>query len=433
MWTFCVSRVNSSMSASRHFFLVIEGLDGTGKSEVSRHLARMLRGTMGERVLLTFEPHDPSAAGLFIRQALTRRIRTSSRALALAYALNRVDHNERAIQPFLDADGARVVICDRYYLSSLVYQSSASQSMEAVLALNAAARRPDLTLFLSASARTCYERIRARAGDRELFDTNLAAMRTRYDEAIAFLQARGEPIIEVSAEGDLPTVLNRTIDALRTHGPDWLDMQRILLAEFHPDLDSDADARIDYPGMIAALTADLLPIADKRGLKSAMNELKKRVTAEIERMSAGQLGALLLLELESAGYQRGERLPWTDANAYALEFPLPAVGLNQRGVLLLMRDSGRYGAITRKLQEIADENADLGLMADFVIVLDPAPLHSPPAFQYRRDFTPRLFPNTRIVGRAELLAYLWSSVSSQFINTLDQPLHAAAHALVMAL
>jgi dTMP kinase len=421
------------MSASQHFFLVIEGLDGTGKSEVSRHLARMLRETMGDRVLLTFEPHDPSAAGLFIRQALSRRIKTSSRALALAYALNRVDHNERAIQPFLDAEGARVVICDRYYLSSLVYQSSAAQPMEAVLALNAAARRPDLTLFLSASARTCYERIRARAGDRELFDDNLAAMRARYDEAIAFLRARGETIIEVSAEGDLPTVLNRAIDALREHAPPWLDMQRILLAESHPDLDSDFDARIDYLGMIAALTADLLPIPDKRSLKSALNELKRRVTAEIERMSAAQLGALLLLELESAGYQRGGRLPWRDAIAYALEFPLPAVGLMQRGVLLLMPVSGRYGAITRKLQEIADENADLGLLADFAIVLDPAPLQSPPIFQYRRDFSPRLFPNTRIVGRADLLAYLWSTVSSHFINSLDQPLHAAAQALVMAL
>lgn len=417
------------MSAGQHFFLVIEGLDGTGKSEVSRHLARMLRQTMGERALLTFEPHDPSAAGLFIRQVLTRRVKSSARGLALAYALNRVDHNERAIQPFLDADGARVVISDRYYLSSLVYQSSDEQPMEAILALNSAARRPDLTLFLSASARTCYERIRARAGDRELFDNKLNVMRAKYTDAIAFLRQRGEQIIEVSAEDDLPTVLNRVVDALRDHGPGWLEMQRILIAQAHPDLDTYADAQIDYPGMIAALTADLPPANDKRSLRSAINELKKRVSAEIERMSAAQLGALLMVELAQAGYQRGDRLPWTDIPAYALDFTLPRVEIAQGGALLLMRESGRYGALTRKLQELEERAPELGVLADFAIILDPAPLGSPPPFQYRRDYAPRLFPNVRIVGRADLFGWLWEEALEHYTAALEEPLRALAQTI----
>ena len=69
------------------FFLVIEGLDGSGKSEISRRLTALLRATMGDRVMLTFEPHDPSAAGLFIRQVLTRKIEATPRTLALAASL----------------------------------------------------------------------------------------------------------------------------------------------------------------------------------------------------------------------------------------------------------------------------------------------------------------------------------------------------------
>jgi len=42
------------------FFFVIEGLDGSGKTEVARRVAHVLRQTHGDDVTLTFEPHDPS-------------------------------------------------------------------------------------------------------------------------------------------------------------------------------------------------------------------------------------------------------------------------------------------------------------------------------------------------------------------------------------
>lgn len=209
------------------FFLVIEGLDGSGKSEVSRRLAAMVRKAIGERVLLTYEPNDPSAAGVFIRDVLAHKIQTSPRALALAYALNRADHTIRVINPFLnditDQDGIqRIVICDRYYLSSLVYQSLPPLSMEAVWQINADARKPDLILFMDASADTCYARMGKRGGERELFDTNLAARRGHYMQSITFLRERDHRIVEIDADPDLPEVLNNVVDALKVHGPDWL-------------------------------------------------------------------------------------------------------------------------------------------------------------------------------------------------------------------
>src|SRR5579871_5521612 len=102
-----------------HFFLVLEGLDGSGKSEISRRLAEQIGKQIGaDRVLLTFEPHDPSAAGQYIRDVLAKRITISARTLALAFALNRADHNERMIAPFLHDGDHRVVICDRYVMRS---------------------------------------------------------------------------------------------------------------------------------------------------------------------------------------------------------------------------------------------------------------------------------------------------------------------------
>ncbi len=141
-----------------HFFLVFEGLDGSGKSAICTRLAAHLAARCGtERVLHSFEPHDPSAAGGFIRDALAKRIATSTRTLALAFALNRMDHNERVITPFLQSGDERIVLCDRYILSSLVYQgmAGADLSIEAVAALNVGVRMPDLTLFLDATPEVC--------------------------------------------------------------------------------------------------------------------------------------------------------------------------------------------------------------------------------------------------------------------------------------
>ncbi|MFQ3567621.1 MAG: dTMP kinase [Aggregatilineales bacterium] len=208
------------------FFLVLEGLDGSGKSAIARRLAALLNEALAGRALPTFEPHDDSAAGTFIREVLAKRIPATPRTLALAFALNRADHNTRVIGPFLEQGGQRVVVCDRYYLSSLVYQSTETLSMEEVLALNVEARRPDLTLFLDASPQSCYARMGLRGGDRELYEHGLAEQRAKYRRAIALLRARGEAIIAIDADPPLIEVLNQAIDALNAHAPVWMQLAR---------------------------------------------------------------------------------------------------------------------------------------------------------------------------------------------------------------
>ena len=51
-----------------NLFIVIEGLDGSGKTEISRRLTQILEQNprYEGKVKLTFEPHDPSCAGVYI-------------------------------------------------------------------------------------------------------------------------------------------------------------------------------------------------------------------------------------------------------------------------------------------------------------------------------------------------------------------------------
>ena len=212
-----------------HFFAVLEGLDGSGKSEIARRLSDLLRASLGaNHVLQTYEPHNPSAAGEFCRDVLARRITVSARTLALAFALNRADHHERVITPFMAAGAHRVVVCDRCTMSSLVYQSTGGQTIDDVWELNKAALVPDLTLFLDADPDTCYARIGARQGsDRELFEERLVETRAKYFTVIDLLRSRGQQIAIIDANGTVEQVLDHAIAALNQAAPAWMRLERI--------------------------------------------------------------------------------------------------------------------------------------------------------------------------------------------------------------
>lgn len=206
-----------------NYFIVIEGLDGSGKTEMSRRFQSALQDRLGkDKVLLTYEPQNEMCAGDFLRDALARRIQpVKNWTLALAFAANRADHNTRVINPFLTQDQA-VVICDRYYLSSLVYQSSGQRPYADVMELNSSARPPDLILFFNASNEVCYRRMDKREKDQEMFEDKLEQLRDKYREAIEFLRSKGQKVIIINADEDMASVLQQMLDALAAHAPTWL-------------------------------------------------------------------------------------------------------------------------------------------------------------------------------------------------------------------
>lgn len=204
-----MNELQDNTMAKSSLFIVIEGLDGSGKTSVARELVRTLEQETDGPVKLTYEPHDPSCAGLFIRQVLTKEIRNDSpRVLALAFAANRLDHCDRDINPWLDGGEGRIVVCDRYYLSSLVYQSDDDFPFGSVMEINRFARKPDVTFFISVSDQVCYERMKVRNQPQELFEENLSHSRKKYGEAIEYLRkTRGERIVEVDGNGSVAAVV----------------------------------------------------------------------------------------------------------------------------------------------------------------------------------------------------------------------------------
>ena len=194
-------------------FIAVEGTDGSGISTQ----AALLRDWMVKQeleVLLTKEP-TTGPIGSVIRQALTRRIEFGSEEImTLLFAADRLDHQFNEIEPNLKESVN--VISDRYYLSSLAYQSE-YQSMDWIWQLNVHARKPDLIVYLDVPPRIVEKRMARKRWALELYEAtdNLIKVRERFECGIKLLTAEGITVVRVDGTRPIPDVANDIIDQVR--------------------------------------------------------------------------------------------------------------------------------------------------------------------------------------------------------------------------
>lgn len=137
-------------TTKRGFFLTFEGPEGSGKSTQLRMLGKRLRG-MNRAVLETAEPGG-TPIGTQIRRVLldAKNQELCPTAELLLMFAARAQNVDQAILPAL-AEG-RVVLCDRFTDSTLVYQGAArGLGSELVYEVDRIACRglvPDLTLLI---------------------------------------------------------------------------------------------------------------------------------------------------------------------------------------------------------------------------------------------------------------------------------------------
>src|SRR5665648_190988 len=148
-------------------FIVIEGLDGSGKTTQAKFLAKKLEKT--HKVLLTAEP-SLSKIGTFIREdCLHEDNRLPTEAEALLFAADRIEHMYSEVKPALD-DG-KLVICDRYIYSSLAYQGNAGLSLDWIKTINARALQPDFSFFIDVAPEKVIERLQRKKSIMETLET----------------------------------------------------------------------------------------------------------------------------------------------------------------------------------------------------------------------------------------------------------------------
>ena len=143
------------------YFITFEGGEGTGKTTIINYLNEYLINK-GYSVIKTREPGGIDIAEQ-IRSIIldVKNTKMDYRTEALLYAASRTQHLAERVIPALKED--KIVLCDRYLDSSLVYQGIArGLGIENVEKINMFALEymPDITFFIDVKPEICFKRIK---------------------------------------------------------------------------------------------------------------------------------------------------------------------------------------------------------------------------------------------------------------------------------
>ena len=199
-------------------FVVIEGLEGAGKSTAIRLVGELLQ-QQGIEFITTREPGGTPLAERMrsIVKSDTDERLTPEAELLLMYA-SRIQLIENVIKPALDK--GIWVLGDRHDMSSLAYQGGGRQLPESLIMpiRNAVLKefKPDLTLLMDIDPRIGLERAAAR-GELDRIEKEQIAFfdRTR---AVYLKLAQQPNVRTVDASNSLP----RVQDDIRMTVNDWL-------------------------------------------------------------------------------------------------------------------------------------------------------------------------------------------------------------------
>ncbi len=191
--------------------IVIEGIDGAGKSTQARGLVRRLRAR-GFDAIVFREPTGGRWGKEIRRRAKTAGSLTPEQELDL-FLKDRKDNVERHLAPSL-AEG-RIVVLDRYYFSSIAYQGAKGLDPARIRRLNERfAIRPDLVFILDLGPGLGLARIGSRKTRDALFEREGYLRKVRR----IFRSFRGRLFVPVDARQDrlaiAKVILDRTLKVI---------------------------------------------------------------------------------------------------------------------------------------------------------------------------------------------------------------------------
>jgi dTMP kinase len=146
--------------------IVIEGIDGTGKSTQASMLADALK-KRGHEVIQSYEPTNGPWGRKLRESASTGRLNIQEE---LEYFINdRREHVSELIKPTIQAGG--IVILDRYYFSTMAYQGARGIDPDEIRSKNESfAPEPDILVILDLDVDIALERIGVRDGQANEFE-----------------------------------------------------------------------------------------------------------------------------------------------------------------------------------------------------------------------------------------------------------------------
>ncbi len=184
----------------KNLFIVVDGMDGSGKTELIKMLHNYLFSKDKRFKILTTREPSTGIYGQQIRKILAEEEdpgKSAENLLAL-FVKDREDHYKRTIGPFLseEGDGCSIVLCDRYYYSTFAFQQTQGIPFGRILALNRSFRKPDAAFILDVDPAIALKRISARVKEKfenlgfmEQLRGNFLALRGQLEDNITIINS----------------------------------------------------------------------------------------------------------------------------------------------------------------------------------------------------------------------------------------------------
>ena len=155
----------------RGLYIVIEGLDGSGKTT---QFDRLL-SAYGDKIIGVREPGGTPMAEHIRTLVKDKAIGRSPRTNAFLFSAARTEVIDTIIRPAI-ARGKHV-LADRNWLSTLAYQSAEGLDTQAIEQLSKLATqeffKPDLVILIDTDVATCRQRLHSRGGTAADYFDNL--------------------------------------------------------------------------------------------------------------------------------------------------------------------------------------------------------------------------------------------------------------------
>ena len=179
---------------SKGLFIVLEGIDGSGKTTLARGLKSQLESVKGWEVVLTAEPTAGPVGSLLREERID-----SPRAEAMLFIADRACHTD-AIRKLTEE--GKTVICDRYYASTLAYQSASGSSpvldYDLLVRMNeSVTMEPDITILLDIDPEVSGGRVDSRGEQKSKFERLEFQKRVR-DNYLRIAKERGFSVLDAS-------------------------------------------------------------------------------------------------------------------------------------------------------------------------------------------------------------------------------------------
>ncbi len=188
-------------------YIVIEGIDGSGKTTISLKLREYLE-EKGKRAEVVREPWTNE-----IKTLLSKYPNMNPLAEAYLFAADRLLLHTQLIANYLQEH--TYVIGDRSYIASLVYQTVRGAEEEIVIAINHFAIKPDIVILLDVTPETAWKRI-----------NNKENKQLQHLEEKRFLNSLREKYLELTKRMKHPLV--HKIDAEKTPDEIITEIVRVL-------------------------------------------------------------------------------------------------------------------------------------------------------------------------------------------------------------